>query len=197
MVKELVRFYTMNLRQNKLNERSNNGQKTRKWKHVAREFRRDESLMENIAQSIKVPFAYYCAIKTHCHPPQQCALQPLAPAVVSPSSSQHFLFLYENLVEIWVHTARTALLCILRQKAILELNANLSFICRVDVPSLLWYHSSICMIYCGINCTILNCLWYNTLSISNRVCRVQSQLLCNISQSETGMRYFDDVKPSP
>ena len=75
-------------------------------------------------------------------------------------------------------------------------NANLRFICRVDVPSLLWYHSSIYMIYCGINCTILNCLWCNTLSISNRVCRVQSQLLCNISQSERGMRYSGDVAQS-
>ena len=59
--------------------------------------------MENIAQGIKVPFVYYFAIKTHHHPPRQCALQALAPAVVSPSSFQHFLSLYENLVEIEVH----------------------------------------------------------------------------------------------
>ena len=68
---------------------------------------------------------------------------------------------------------------------------KLRLICRVDVSSLLWYHPSIFMIYCGINCTISDCLWYNTLSISNRVGRVQSQLLCNISQRDAGIRYTD------
>ena len=145
-----------------------------------------------------MPFAYYCAIITHCHPPQQCALQVLAPAIVSPSSSWYFLSLYELFMRIWWKSKYTHCL-IMHSEAESNpwVNANLRFICRVYVPSLLWYHSSIYMIYCGINCTILNCLLYNTLSISNRVCRVQSQLLCNISQSETGMRYSGDVKPSP
>lgn len=72
-----------------------------------------------------------------------------------------------------------------------RVKCKLRFVCRIDVPSLLGYHPSVCVIYGGINGSITDCLCYNTFSIRNRVCRVQPQLLCNISQRYTGIRYTD------
>ena len=78
-----------------------------------------------------------------------------------------------------------------------RVKCNLRFICGIYVPCFLRYHPSIGMIQCSINSTISYCLGHDALSLCNRICRVQPQLLGYISQWNTRIRDTDVAKSSP
>ena len=105
-----------------------------------------------------------------------------------------FLFL----VGIWGKTKCTNCLVMhIEAESNPWIECKLRFVRRVDVSCLLWHHPAICMIHCCINRTISDCLGNNTLSISNRIGRVQSQLLGNISKWDARIRDADVPQPSP